>query len=654
MSEHKYIKRLSNAYGYLRRHSYRRFLWRIKEEMLNMGAPGVPFEESLEGHSVPSILLRKAFHQVLRIPGVESSLADLFPGENDLPGYTDWLYRYGIVSPRKRAAMEQAQAQFELKPLISVLLPTYKSNLVWLGKAVESVQRQVYPNWELCISDDASNSPELTSYLENLSHFDPRIKVVYRETNGHISASSNSALEIAEGEYIALLDHDDEFSPDALFWVAKTINAHPDAKILYSDEDKISESGKRRGPYFKSDFNYDLFLGQNMISHLGAYQTELVRSVDGFRVGTEGSQDWDLALRCMDVIDHKEILHIPRVLYHWRVHRDSTAAGSAAKPYALLAGQRVVQDHLDRKHINAHAELHPQIDHIQVVYALPEVFPLVSIIIPTRNAKKYVRRCIESLTELTNYKNYEIILVDNDSDDPDALEYFDALVDEGIVRKLDVPEPFNYSRLNNLAAKAARGEFLLLLNNDIEVTHPEWLGEMVSIGLQPGVGAVGAKLWYPNDTLQHGGVILGVGGVAAHFHRELYKGDAGYFGRASLRQQLSAVTGACMLIRKSIYEEVGGLDEEELKVTFNDVDFCIRVSNAGYRNIFTPFAELIHYESVSRGLDATPERKARFESEVKVMRRRWADLLDHDPFYNPNLTLDTDAIKCADVPRYQD
>lgn len=551
--------------------------------------------------------------------------------------YTQWISNFDSISDDYRQKLIDAGERLALQPKISVVMPVYNPPLHLLEAAIQSVITQTYSHWELCIADDASKNEGVREVLDRFSAADPRVKVVYRENNGHISNASNSALEIASGDYIALMDQDDLLAEHALYTVAKAINENPDAGVLYSDEDKIDEQGKRSAPYFKSDWNLYLFRSQNMISHLGVYRRDLVESVGGFRVGYEGSQDYDLALRCIERLEYGQIVHIPHVLYHWRIHSGSTALASDEKPYAALAGLKALGDHLQRTGCAGEAMLLP-IGMYRVQYQVPEPAPLVSLIIPTRNARELVKQCIDSILALTTYPAYEILLVDNGSDDPAALEYFAKLPQDGRIKVIRDDGPFNYSALNNNAVRQSRGEYIGLINNDIEVITPQWLEEMVALAAQPGVGAVGARLWYPDDKLQHAGVVIGMGGVAGHAHRLLPRDHGGYFGRAMLTQEFSAVTAACLLVSRKAFEELGGLNEVQLKVAFNDVDFCLRLLEAGYTNVWTPYAELYHHESASRGAEDTPEKQARFEKEVDYMLQRWPDILS-DYAYNPNLTL---------------
>lgn len=569
----------------------------------------------------------------------------------DRRNYEHWLRRFDRLTDEDRAAMVRRIAVFPHKPVISIVMPTYNPNLEWLKQAIESVEHQIYPFWELCIVDDASTHPEVRPFLEQYAgNGSSRVRVQFRNKNGHISRATNTGFEMATGEWIALLDHDDLLREHALFWVVEAINAHENLRLIYSDEDKVLVSGERRAPYFKSDWNPDLFLSHNMICHLGVYRADLIREIGGCRVGFEGAQDYDLALRCIERIERTQIHHVARVLYSWRVHPTSTASSGDVKPYAALAGQRALNEHFVRTGVRAVSEIEPSVSY-RTRYEMPADEPLVSLIVPTRNAEKLVRQCVESVVRRTSYLNYEIVLIDNGSDDPQALRYFAELERDGIVQVLRDGRPFNYSALNNAAVRVAKGEFICLLNNDIEVITSSWLTEMVSIGLQPGVGAVGARLWYPDDRLQHGGVILGIKGVAGHSHKGLPRSNRGYMGRAALIQSLSAVTGACLLVRKQVFEAVGGLDEENLKIAFNDVDFCLRLQEAGFRNVWTPYAELYHHESATRGYEDTPEKAARFGRERRFMQARWGELLLQDPAYNPNLTVDHEDFSWAWPPR---
>lgn len=565
--------------------------------------------------------------------------------------YARWLHLYDPASPAALQELRAAVAALPSPPLISVLMPVYNTPVEWLRRAVESVQAQVYENWELCIANDASPAPHVRPMLDALAATDPRIKVVHRETNGHISLASNSALGLAAGAHVALLDHDDELSPRALARMALEIARHPDAVFLYSDEDKIDERGARFDPYFKPDYLPDLLLGQNCLSHLSVIRTDAVRAVGGFRAGLEGSQDWDLALRVVEDLPAAQVRHVPEVLYHWRAIAGSTALAVGEKSYTVRAAERALGNHLARRRLAASLAPVPG-DHWRIRYALPDPAPLVSLIIPTRDRLALTRTCVESILAQTDYPRYEILILDNQSVEPATLAWFAAVqARDPRVKVLGYPHPFNYSALNNFGVAHAAGEIVGLLNNDLEVITPGWLTEMVSHAVRPGIGAVGAMLYYPDDRIQHAGIILGLGGVANHAFYRYPRGTDGYKNRARLVQNFSAVTGACLLVRKTVYLEVGGLNADQLAVAFNDVDFCLKVRAAGYRNLWTPFAELYHHESASRGTEDTPEKLARFAREVDYMRRTWGPQLDADPAYNPNFSLEIEGFKLACPPR---
>ncbi|RYZ74626.1 MAG: glycosyltransferase family 2 protein [Lysobacteraceae bacterium] len=548
--------------------------------------------------------------------------------------YASWLRQYDTPVP---SDIDGRLAGLARKPLVSVVMPTYNTPERWLRKCIDSVRGQAYPHWELCIADDASTKRHVRKVLAEYERLDPRIKVVYRAENGHISDASNSALALARGEYVALLDHDDELHPMALYEVVKAVNDHPRWKLVFSDEDKMDEAGRRSSPYFKADWNYDLLLSQNCVSHLGVYDTRLMRDVGGFRKGFEGSQDHDLTLRCVERLEPAQIGHIPKVLYHWRMVEGSTARGASEKNYAATAGCRAISEHLQRSGVKAEVEVTMQ-GYYKVRYALPEPPPFVSLIIPTRDKVELLRVCVESILARTDYPDYEILVVDNQSSEQSALDYLDSLQSQPRVRVLRYDAPFNFSAINNFAARHARGEVLGLINNDLEINQPGWLRELTSHACREGVGAVGCLLYYPDDTIQHAGVLTGLHGVAGHIGVGKGRKDPGYFGRGQLVQNLSAVTAACLVVRKRVFDEVGGLDEG-LTVAFNDIDFCLRLGRAGYRNVWTPHAEAYHHESASRGAEDTPVKRERFRQEVEFMNRRWGESLKRDPAYNPNLTL---------------
>ncbi|MFT3802274.1 MAG: glycosyltransferase [Burkholderiaceae bacterium] len=531
-------------------------------------------------------------------------------------------------------------------------MPVYDPPIAYLIEAIESVRAQIYPHWELCIADDRSTDPAVAACLRDYASRDDRIKVAFRDQNGHICHASNSALALVRSDYVGLLDQDDVLPVHALWHVARAIAAHPDVRLLYSDEDKLTGDGRRTTPYFKPDWNLELLRSQNLISHFGVYHTALVRELGGFRPGLEGSQDYDLALRCVERLRDDQIVHIPHVLYHWRIHRASTSIAGDRKPYAATAAARALSDHLARCGIDGRVEDLNGIG-LRVHYPLPSPAPLVSLIVPTRDRPDLLRRCIDSFAARSRYPNVEWIIVDNGSAPPLALDDPSVSADRFAITRIRHEGPPNASALYNRGVAAARGEFVVLLNDDIELISPDGLAEMVSVAMQPGVGVVGARQWYPDDTLQHAGFIMGMLTLAGSIFQGFPKGAHGDFGRAALRRSLSAVSTACCLVRRRIFLDVGGLDEVALGLAFYDLDFCLRVREAGYRNMFTPFAECYRDQPRSRGADAERERPARFPTEAATIRDRWAPYLRHDPCYNPNLALDRTDYALAWPPRVE-
>lgn len=566
--------------------------------------------------------------------------------------YAEWIRSYDTLSSEKRRQIGKQIARFPHQPLISVLMPVYNASAAHLRAAIDSVRAQLYPHWELCVVDDASPAKHVRRVLSRSAARDPRIRVHFREANGGIAATSNDALGLTSGDFVALLDHDDTLAPTALYFVAEEINRHRDTQLIYSDEDKLDVLGRRTNPHFKSDWNHTLFLAQNYVSHLSIFAADLIKRLR-FRTGFEGSQDYDLILRAIEEIEPAQIRHIPRVLYHWRMSAESAALNIGSKPKARAAAIRAVQEHLDRRGVDANVERTNLEDFQRIRYRLPEVQPKVSIIIPTRDLLNRLRPCVDSVLARTTYSNLEILLLDNGTRDPAALAYLDQLRSNTRVRIFRRDEEFNYGRLNNFAVGESDAEFVALLNNDLTVETPDWLEEMVGQALQTGVGAVGARLLFPDGRIQHGGVILGAGGggLADHAHKDLPRDNHGYFSRALLAQELSAVTAACMLVRRSVYLEVGRFDTDHLRIAFNDIDFCLRLRERGYRIIYTPYAEFLHWESASRGLEDTREKGDRFGAEVNYVKERWPAALAADPFYNPNLALRENLFTLAFPPR---
>jgi len=565
--------------------------------------------------------------------------------------YPAWVGHFDTLTESDRGGIKEWIEALQNPPLISILMPIWHADPDRLNESIWSVRKQLYPHFELCIADDSLADPGIREVLAGHAAGDERVKVTYCQDRSLVCRASNSALEMATGGFAALLEQGDLLSEHALFWVAEAIQQYPHAGLLYSDEDVMDTQGVRKNPYFKCDWNPFLFLGHNLIGHLGVYCTALVRELGGFRTGYEGSHDYDLAARAIEKLRSDQIIHIPRILYHQRGPAEGMPDSTANECHAGACCEKTINEHLRRMVMPASAEYIPKYHANRVTFDPPVNSPLVSILIPTRNAEKLVRQCIESIVDKTTYSNYEILLIDNGSDSPAALSYFKYLERARNIHVMRDDGPFNYSRLNNKAAEVAKGEVLLLLNNDTEVVAPDWLTEMVAIALIPSVGAVGARLWYPNHTLQHGGVIIGLHGVANHSHRGMAREDPGYYGRCQLLQMYSAVTGACMAVRKKVYFEVGGLDEKALKVAFNDIDLCLKLREKGYWNVWTPNADLLHHESVSRGAEDTPEKIRRANNEICYMKKRWPNTFYHDPAYNPNLTYEEEDFSYSTRPR---
>lgn len=563
-----------------------------------------------------------------------------FPPPVARSAYHDWIAE--VEQPELAELDEQVSERLERwtePPLVSVLVPVYNPRKLALRECLDSVLAQSYPNWELCVVDDASTTAHVREVLDEFAARDERIRVHYREQNGHICRASNDALAMARGEYVALLDHDDILPRHALWQALEPIAAHPDTELVYGDEDKIRDNAFREHPHFKPEFDPDLLLGQNYIGHLVLARTARVREVGGFRPGFEGSQDHDLLLRLTERLAPGQIRHVPRILYHWRLSEQSTAGTTDAKPYTAVAGLRAVREALARR-AGGDADHAAVPNCYRIEPPLPDPAPSVTIIVPTRDAAKLLTTCVTSLLERTDYPAFDLILVDNGSAEPDALATLERLARDPRVTVLRDDRPFNYSALNNRAVERARGDLVALVNNDIEVTQRDWLRRLVAHAVRPEIGCVGAKLVYPDDTIQHAGVVLGLHGLAGHPYKHLSKRYPGYFGRLTTTHTVSAVTFACMVMRRALYEQVGGLDERSLAVAFNDVDLCLRVREAGHRNLFVPHVTLVHHESASRGLDQEGPARERFLSEVATMKQRWSKLLYADPYYSPHLSLD--------------
>lgn len=548
-------------------------------------------------------------------------------------GYEAWLARHKVD---KRTLRRQKHAAFAQKPLISIVIPLYCTPLPYLKELLESVRRQSYENWQLCLAD-GSPDDKAKEFIEK--HYGREKRIVYRklEENGGISVNTNEAVALAAGEYLMLCDHDDTLEPDALYEIVKAIN-DTGADVVYTDEDKVSMDGRHYfDPNFKPDFNLFRLRENNYICHIFVVKKSLTDETGLLRPEFDGAQDFDFILRCCEKA--QKITHIPKVLYHWRCHMDSTAADPSSKAYAYEAGRKAVREHYQRLGIDAKVEMTERPgwyrSHVKV-----QGNPLISVIIPNKDHTDDLELCLFSMTRKSTYRNYEILIVENNSEKEETFEYYRKLPDRyPKARVLTWEKEFNYSAINNFAAKEAKGEYLLFLNNDVEILTPDWMEEMLQNCQQENVAAVGAKLYYPDDTIQHAGVVLGLGGIAGHIMCRASKEDPGYFGRMISVQEISAVTAACMMVKKSDFDAVGGLDET-FQVAFNDIDLCMKFRAAGKKIIFTPYAELYHYESKSRGLEDTPEKQFRFDKEVKRFQEKWAQQLEMgDPYYSPNLSV---------------
>lgn len=527
-------------------------------------------------------------------------------------------------------------------PLISVIVPLFETKPRFLIEMIESVLKQTYNNWQLCLVDDKSirNREEIFTIVERYVSKDSRIIFKARESNGHICVASNDAISIASGEYIALLDHDDTLSPDALYEVALAIinNSNPD--IIYSDEDKVTEWGIYCGPYYKPDWSPHSILTRMYCCHLCVYKRSILESVGGFRLGFEGSQDHDLLLRCSEITN--KIHHIPKILYHWRMHQESTAGsdGGLAKEYCSDAALRAVKDALYRRNIEADVGL--MLKNHSLITVKPKVkgTPLVEIIIPSRDNVKYLEPCINSVFEKTTYENFCVTIINNGSISKDfynLVKKFKRLYPKRF-NVIDLFCEFNFSLLNNTVAFNSKSDYILFLNNDTVVITPDWIELLLGYAQLVDVGAVGAKLLYADETIQHAGVVTGPTGIATHVMSNQNRFSFGYNSNLALTTNYSAVTGACMLINKLKFIEIGGFDQN-LAIAFNDIDLCLRVRDNGLYNVYVPYAELFHYESKSRGYEDSIDKVTRFEREIMYMRQKWGDSLENDPFYSRWLTL---------------
>ncbi len=557
--------------------------------------------------------------------------------------YAQWCAMHE-PSPDGYAARLHALRQ---RPLVSILLPVWNPPVAFLAAALASVQAQCYGDWELCIVDDASTDPAVCACLDAATA-DPRIRMIRRTANGGIAAATNDALGIAKGTYCALLDHDDTLAPDALLTVVEAIVRTPDAAMLFCDEDKLDAQGQRTLPFFKPAWDDEWIRTTNCVLHFMVVRTDMLRTLGGLATGVDGAQDWDLVLRIAEHAGRGRIVRIPRVLYHWRELPGSTAAAGFEKPQLAAAQRRVLADSIARR--GDGGEAIAGTSGWRIVYPLPDPAPLVSIVIPTRDRVALLRACIDSVRARTEYPAYEFVIVDNDSRDPEACAYLATLAAEGTARVVSWPHPFNYAAQCNLGVREARGTVIALMNNDIEATDGGWLRELVSLAVRPQTGLAGATLYYPDGTLQHAGVILGMNGVGDRPWIGTRRGFGGPYGRARAVREVSAMITACAVVMRDRYLQVGGMDEA-LAISCNDLDLCLRLTAAGWHHVVSPHAELVHHESASRGYADDPANARLSSDEETRFAVVWSRELADDPLYNPNLSLHGPAYALARPPR---
>ena len=538
--------------------------------------------------------------------------------------------------PSLKELEAQRKKIFKYKPKISFVIPMYNTKYEFFEELMESILNQTYSNLEVCLADSSNDeNQDILKYIENKK--DSRIVYKKLENNGGISLNTNEAIKIATGEYIAFCDHDDVISINTLHEVVKAINENENVDFIYSDED-ILENGKRKNPHFKPDFSPDLLTSYNYICHLCVVKKELLDKVGMLDKEYDGAQDYDFVLRATE--QAQNIVHIPKILYHWRSHVLSTAGDSSSKMYVFEAAKKAIEAHFERLNIKVEVSILEEVGRYKVKYILDEE-PKVSIIIPNKDNKSDLKKCIESVLKST-YKNYEIIVVENNSVKEDTFKYYELLEKEYDNIKVVYSDikGFNYPKINNIGVEHSTGEYIILLNNDTEVITTDWIENMVGICKREDVGIVGAKLLYPDDTVQHAGVVIGIGGVAGHINLNIKENDPGYFSRANVINNFSAVTAACLMIKREIFDKVKGL-EEKYAVAFNDIDLCLKVRKEGYLVVYTPYAKLHHFESKSRGAENTKEKKARFAKEIDLFKDNWFEILEKgDPYYNINLRLD--------------
>lgn len=619
------------------------------ERELKAGQGGPPALK----HSLFSRAVRKLWRSqsLIRRPVATSSDAVVQPHPSVLfpedHRYSTWIDCYDTLDDDIRDVIRNRLATID-GPMISVLLPVFNTPESYLREAIESIMSQLYQNWEICIADDASTAPWVTKVLDEYAKLDARIKVTHRRENGHISCATNSAFEMAIGSWVALFDHDDILPEHALALCALAIARQGDAGIIYTDEDHIDDSGARSAPYMKPDFDPILILGQNYCSHLCLVRSDLVERAGKFREGYEGSQDWDLVLRVLSLIEARQVVHVPHVLYHWRTHPGSTAFSLAAKPYAAVAAKRAVEDHLERCRTDSTVTNIAGSGFTRIHWEIPATPPRVSVVVLPRGGPSFMR-CVDGVKIRSTYPDIEIVIVD-DGGQRAPLRQFLRDWGDGftVVRET---RDLSDSALRNAGARASSGDVLCFLHEDVEVLTDRWLEEMIGLLLQPTIGVVGAKLLYEDRTIQHAGIVVGMCGAVGHIHRNFDSLEFGYFGRAALAQCFSAVSCACMVVRRDVFDEVGGFDEERCQSVFGDVDLCLRIAERGRRTAWTPFAELLHHEPRDSPRETQGENAIRFARDIRYLQQRWADWFLRDPAYSPNLSLLHETFPLAWPPR---
>ena len=553
--------------------------------------------------------------------------------------YEKWMENHNLT---EKELEYQKKYEFEMQPLISIVVPMYNTKEAFFEELIMSLKKQTYKNWEICLADGSPEKNEnLLKYYEN----NEKIKYKFLNENKGISENTNEAIKMATGDFIGFLDHDDLLSQDALFEIVKNINENKDVDFLYSDEDKINEKHIRFEPYFKPDFSPETLECNNYITHFVVVKKKLIDEIGLLDSRFDGAQDFDFVLRATE--KSKKIVHISKILYHWRVHSTSTANVADSKPYAYEAGLRVIEEHLKRTGRNGKVEYGQDVPGIYKINFDIEGKPKVSILIPNKDNIKLLKNCIDSILKLTTYENYEIVIIENNSEKEETFKYYEKIVNNEKIKVLDYTnstnkKEFNYSSLINFGVKNVDGDFVLQLNNDTKLLTPNWLEIFIGYAQNQEIGAVGARLYYKDKSIQHAGIAYGLSGIAGNLLVNLPFGKHGYFGREAATRNVSAVTGACLFARKDIYSKVDFMDEELFKIGFNDVDFCLKILEKGYRIVYNPYVELVHYESKSRGYEITEEKQKRFENECNNFKEKWKELLSKpDPYYNKNFTRET-------------